>query len=100
MPGSVCDVVERVVLPTGLGFKVSRIEGSIWSRMRLEGLAVRDLRGAFVEVPSVLVEWRPAALLDGRLEVVEVAAPTVRVLRAPRLRVRPPKFPKAGPIPS
>jgi translocation and assembly module TamB len=92
-PGHVliADVIDRVVLPTGLGFRVSRIEGSIWSRMRLEGLAVRDLRADFVEVPSVLVEWRPAALLDGRLEVDEVAAPTVRVLRAPKLRVRPPK---------
>ncbi|MBV8681793.1 MAG: translocation/assembly module TamB domain-containing protein [Caulobacteraceae bacterium] len=93
VPGHVLivDVVDRIVLPTGMRFQVTRIEGSIWSRMRLEGLAVRDLKGTFVEVPSVFLDWRPKELLDGRLEVNEVAAPTVRVLRSPKLRIRPPK---------
>ena len=54
-----------------MAFHVDRIDGSIYGRMTLVGLEVRDPKGAFLTAPAVTVDWRPFAYLHGKIDVRE-----------------------------
>jgi translocation and assembly module TamB len=85
-------LIERQSQPSGLRLGIARIDGSIYGRMTLRGLALSDHRGVFLTSPAVTVDWRPMELLfHRRLELDEVSADTLRLLRAPALAVTAPK---------
>jgi translocation and assembly module TamB len=74
---------------SGLNFRVARITGSIYGRMVLRGVEVRDTKGAFVTVPELTVEWRPFAYAHSKIDVREFDAPLMIVARNPLLKVVP-----------
>jgi translocation and assembly module TamB len=74
---------------SGLNFRVARITGSIYSRMVLRGVEVRDTKGAFLTVPELTVEWRPFAYVHSKIDVREFDAPLMILARNPALKVVP-----------
>ncbi len=74
---------------SGMAFHVDRIDGSIYGRMTLVGLEVRDPKGAFLTAPSVTVDWRPFAYINSVIDVREATAPTMTLRRLPELRATP-----------
>jgi translocation and assembly module TamB len=83
----------------GLQVRVGRIEGSIYGRMVLRDLELRDPQGAFLTSPAVTVDWRPLAFARNHLVVRELSSDLVRVLRRPALRAVP-RDPDAPLLPS
>jgi translocation and assembly module TamB len=83
----------------GLQVRVGRIEGSIYGRMVLHDLELRDPQGLFLTSPAVTVDWRPFALAGNHLSVRELSSPLVRVLRRPAL-IATPSAPDAPLLPS
>ncbi len=75
---------------SGISIHAGRIEGSIFGRMRILGLEVRDRRGAFLTAPRVTIDWNPFAYVHEKIDVHEALAPTMTLLRSPDLKLTPP----------
>ena len=73
-------------LESGLSFRVARIDGSLWRRATLVGIAVHDPEGRFATIDRVVLDWRPLALAYNQFDAREIGVRTARVLRLPRLR--------------
>lgn len=70
---------------SGLTLRVGRIEGSIYGRMVLHDLSVRDAKGLVATSPAVVLDWAPGALLERHVLVNELSSPQVNLLRKPEL---------------
>jgi translocation and assembly module TamB len=84
-------LIDGVTQPNGLNVHIGRIDGSIYGRMTLNDIALRDARGVFLTAPSLRLDWTPGELLHKHVLLNEVAAPCIRLLRAPNLKPTPPK---------
>ncbi|MGI4880185.1 MAG: hypothetical protein ACRYG4_22165, partial [Janthinobacterium lividum] len=74
----------------GLRFAIGRIDGSIYGRMTLHDVVVRDVRGVVATIPAATIDWHPGALLDRRVSADLVEADLVTLLRRPVLLPTPP----------
>jgi translocation and assembly module TamB len=71
----------------GMRIGVGRIEGSIYGRMKIEGLELRDPRGVFLRAGDVTLDWRPLAyLIASKVDIRELVSPEIRLLRTPAFR--------------
>ena len=71
---------------SGLKIRIGRIDGSIWTMMRLRDVRVYDPKGLFAESPRIDVDWSPAAWLSNRLSINSLQSELVIVHRLPKLR--------------
>jgi len=71
---------------SGLNIRAQRIEGSLYGRMVLTGVEVRDPQGAFLTAPRLTIDWRPLAYAGNRLDIRELSGETARLIRLPALR--------------
>ncbi|WP_294390017.1 translocation/assembly module TamB domain-containing protein [uncultured Sphingomonas sp.] len=74
---------------SGLNFRTSRIEGSIYGRMVLRDVEVRDPQGAFLTIPALTVDWRPFAYLHSKIDVRLFSAEAMTLARRPALKETP-----------
>ncbi len=77
--------LDRIAPQSGLTIAVGRLEGSIYGRLVIHDLRVGDPQGVFVTAPRVELDWRPAAILQRKLQINSLTAPTVNWLRMPKL---------------
>ncbi|MBA3896458.1 MAG: translocation/assembly module TamB [Sphingomonadaceae bacterium] len=75
---------------SGISIHARKIEGSIYGRMTIIGLDVRDPRGTFLTAPRVDIDWRPFAYLHSHIDVRSAVAPAMTLLRSPALKPVPP----------
>ena len=59
------------------------LDGALPQAPRLSGLTVGDAEGVWLRAEDLTLDWRPAGLLRGRLEIAMLRAEAVAVLRAP-----------------
>ncbi len=74
---------------SGLNFRAGRIDGSIYGRMMLRNVEIRDAQGAFAWIPELTVDWRPFAYLHSQIDVRDLLAPSATLLRRPALKPVP-----------
>ena len=74
---------------SGMRVSMQRIEGSLYGRMRVVGLEVRDPKGVFLASPALTLDWRPFRYISGMVDVRELSAGEVRLIRLPELRPVP-----------
>lgn len=74
---------------SGLNVRVTSIDGSLYGRMVLRGLQVRDTQGTFLSAPALAVDWRPFAYLHSRIDLRSVAAEEITLRRLPVLKPVP-----------
>lgn len=74
---------------SGLNLHVDSIEGSLYGRMVLHGLEVRDPKGVFLTSPAIAVDWRPFAYVRSRIDIRSATAGEIRLLRLPELKPVP-----------
>ncbi|UAK23966.1 translocation/assembly module TamB domain-containing protein [Sphingomonas nostoxanthinifaciens] len=84
---------------SGISVHTSRIEGSIYGRMVLRDLDVRDAQGSFLTSPALTVDWRPFAYLHSKIDVRELSAGLVTFIRKPVLKPTPPSPPGTPTLP-
>ena len=92
-------VADGVKPANGLRVKLGRIDGSIYGRLTLRDVTLSDPQGAFVTTPALTVDWAPGALLHKHVLLNEIASPSIRVLRAPKLKPGPPPKPNQPTLP-
>jgi translocation and assembly module TamB len=78
---------------SGISIHPGRIEGSIYGRLTIFGLDVRDTRGTFLTIPRLDLDWRPFAYLSKLVDVRAALAPEATLLRSPALKPTPPPPP-------
>lgn len=81
----IVDRIAALAPESGLRIRIGRIDGSIWSRVRLRDVRLYDPRGLFAESPAIDMNWRPIDYLWGRLVVHSLDADIVRLRRLPEL---------------
>jgi len=84
-------LVEKTTMENGLNVHIGRIDGSIYGRMTLNDIALRDPKGVFLTSPTLTLDWRPGELLHKHVLLNEATSPSVRLLRAPLLKPTLPK---------
>ena len=82
--------VEALSFENGMKIGIGRIDGSIFGKMRVSDLALRDPKGVFLTVPQLDLDWRPLAYLGNHLDVRSLLVPAARLHRAPQFRETPP----------
>jgi len=82
----VADRIATIRTPTGLRFSVGRIDGSLYSDMRLVDLRVYDLDGLLVQVPQARLDWRPLNWARDTLDIRRVEAATATLYHVPHTR--------------
>ncbi|MBV9843278.1 MAG: translocation/assembly module TamB domain-containing protein [Sphingomonadaceae bacterium] len=80
------DRIARIRTPTGLRVHVGRIDGSVWSSMRLSDLRLSDPKGLFLEAPEVTLDWRPTWWLRNALRIDDLESDLVILRRLPQFR--------------
>jgi len=84
------DRLADIETASGLRLSADRIDGSIYGRMILKGVRVRDTRGTFLSADRMILDWRPFAYLSSsKIDIRELASPEVRWLRLPELKPVP-----------
>lgn len=63
--------------------EIDGFAGALSSEATMEALRVSDRDGVWIELTDLALDWNRGALLRGRLEVEELSASVVRVLRPP-----------------
>ena len=89
----IADLIAGIELDNGLRIEVGRIEGSIWDRVRFEGVVLRDPHGAFLRVGEVGLEWRPLNWFSQGLDIRQLVFRRGGLARLPQFRETPPSSP-------
>ncbi|PLK25947.1 translocation/assembly module TamB domain-containing protein [Novosphingobium sp. TH158] len=81
----VAERIAQIAFENGMSIHIGRIDGSIYGRMTLHAVSVRDGKGQFLQSPRIEVDWKPTAWLRNRIDVRSVTAQTVVLERRPAL---------------
>ncbi|HEU0310555.1 MAG TPA: translocation/assembly module TamB, partial [Sphingomicrobium sp.] len=90
----IVDRLGQMETASGLKLRVGRIEGSVYGKARLKGVAISDPQGVFLTSPEIMLDWAPGAWLYNNLHIDRLESPLVRLERLPKLR----KPERKGPI--
>lgn len=71
--------------PGGLTLAIGSLSGPLPGGVTLEQVALGDPEGSWLTADRITLEWRPLALLAGRLSIESLVAGTLTVARAPVL---------------
>lgn len=74
----------------GMKISVGRIEGSLYGKMTLHDLSVRDPKGEFLFSPEIHVDWRPFDYFRNHVNIHSATAERMILRRAPQFRETPP----------
>lgn len=85
----VADQIGDYTTASGLNIQVGRIDGSLYGRMILSDVRVRDPQGVFLDSPRLEVDWRPFAFARNHVDVRELIAAQVNLRRRPVLNEVP-----------
>ncbi|MCT2401074.1 translocation/assembly module TamB domain-containing protein [Novosphingobium mangrovi (ex Huang et al. 2023)] len=86
----VANQIAGLSFENGMRIAVGRIEGSLYGKMTLHDLSVRDPKGEFLFSPEIHVDWRPFAYLRDHVDVRSATAARMVLRRAPKFRETPP----------
>lgn len=85
----------RLELASGLSFRVTRIDGSLWGKATLHGITAHDQNGAFATIDRLDLDWYPLALAYNQFVADSISIPRARLTRLPILK--PSKDPRLLP---
>ncbi len=88
--GFVARQIGGMAFDNGMKIDIGRIEGSIFGRLTLRDVALRDPQGVFLAAPRIDLDYRPLAYLRSHVDIRSLAIPAARLHRLPAFRPTPP----------
>src|SRR3546814_1552199 len=73
-------------MASGLDIDIGRIEGSVYGKLMIHDLTLKDPRGTFFVAPVAEVDWRPFAYFRNHNDIESLVVPRARLMRLPELR--------------
>jgi translocation and assembly module TamB len=67
----------------GRDVRITGFRGALSSRATFDEMTIADADGVWLRVQGAALQWNRAALLDRRIEISEITAARVHILRAP-----------------
>jgi translocation and assembly module TamB len=95
----VADQIAALEFQNGMKINVGRIEGSLYGKMTLHDLSVRDPKGEFLFSPEIDVDWRPFAYISNHVDVRSAVAERMILRRTPQFNKTPPADPNEPLLP-
>jgi len=77
--------IEAFSFESGMQLEIGRIEGSIYDKMEIVDLKIRDPKGVFATAETVKLDWRPFAFIGSHVDIRSLIVPKAKLLRAPAL---------------
>ncbi|WP_323799895.1 translocation/assembly module TamB domain-containing protein [Parasphingorhabdus sp.] len=81
----IIDQVEALEPANGLRIRIADIEGSIYGKAEVQGLALSDPKGQFFKAETVAVDWNPLAWIFNELNISDAVIGKARLDRLPEL---------------
>ena len=81
-------IVEQIVnykMENGVSVDIGRLRGSIYGEMYIDDLKVSDHKGIFLTSPELKMDWTPFALLSNHVNIRELSAQKMELVRLPEL---------------
>ena len=78
--------INNLEMASGLDIDVGRIEGSIYGRLTIHDITLKDPKGIFFQAPRAELDWRPLAYLSNHVDIRGLDIPAARLRRLPELR--------------
>ncbi len=82
----VADQIAGLQPANGMRYKVGRIDGSLFGKVRLVDTRISDPYGLVFSAPRAELDWSPLAWFSNRLEIHRLDIPRANLLRLPRTR--------------
>ena len=86
----IADQIQNLEFENGMRIGIGRLEGSLYDRLVIHDLSVKDTKGEFLFSPEVHLHWRPFAYLFNHIDIREVKAERMTLRRMPEFRETPP----------
>lgn len=75
--------LEEVLSSAGREVSISGFQGAFSSEARFDALSIADDEGIWLTIENATLNWSRAALLTGRVDINEIAADKITMLRRP-----------------
>ncbi|MDT9599706.1 translocation/assembly module TamB domain-containing protein [Sphingosinicella rhizophila] len=85
--------INNLEMVSGLDIDIGRIEGSLFGKLIVHDLRLKDPKGLFFAAPVAEMEWRPLAYLQNHIDIRTLVIPRARLMRLPELRSGDPNAP-------
>jgi|CXWL01.1.fsa_nt_gi translocation and assembly module TamB len=82
----IADRIAAQAPQSGLRIRIGRIDGSIYSKVRLKDVRLYDTGGLFFHTSDARLHWTPASWLVNRLDISSLKIPVATLHKIPRLR--------------
>jgi translocation and assembly module TamB len=82
----VVDKINDLEMASGLDVDIGRIEGSIYGKLTIHELTLKDTKGIFFTAPVAELDWSPFSYLNKHLDIESLNIPQARLRRLPVLR--------------
>ncbi|EYD76278.1 hypothetical protein Rumeso_02127 [Rubellimicrobium mesophilum DSM 19309] len=76
-------LIEDALSSTARTVRIEGFEGALSSRATVDRLTIADSEGVWLEATALALDWNRSALLRGRIEVEELSAGAIDVIRPP-----------------
>jgi translocation and assembly module TamB len=81
--GFLTGLIEDALSTTARTVVIDGFQGALSSRATVESITVADGEGVWLRAEDLVLDWNRSALLRGRIEVQELSAGTIEVIRPP-----------------
>ena len=81
--GFLTRILQDSLSDRGRAVRITGFEGALSSRATFDEMTIADAEGVWLRISDAALQWNRAALFQRRIEISEISADLVEVLRAP-----------------
>jgi translocation and assembly module TamB len=85
--------INNLEMASGLDIDIGRLEGSIYGKLIIHDLRLKDPKGTFFVAPRAELDWRPFSYFRNHVDIRSLEIPQARLGRLPELRPGDPNAP-------
>ncbi|MXO67171.1 hypothetical protein GRI91_15505 [Altererythrobacter endophyticus] len=82
--------IENLEFENGMQISIGDLDGSIYSELTINDLAISDPEGVFLASPQIRLDWRPFAFINSHVDVRSASADLITLKRLPAFNETPP----------
>ena len=85
--------INNLEMVSGLDIDIGRLEGSLYGKLIIHDLTLKDPKGIFFVAPRAELDWRPFSYFRNHIDIKSLEIPQARLYRLPELRPGDPNAP-------
>ncbi len=85
--------INNLEMVSGLDIDIGRLEGSLYGKLVIHDLTLKDPKGTFFVAPRAELDWRPFSYFRNHIDIKSLEIPQGRLYRLPELKAGDPDAP-------